>query len=80
MLSLHASKCVLAEQIGSPKSHFLADVMINLTLANGKAGKAWNGITSYSLSRDWAGLVIVIENRDTNRLLKETILNVIKAP
>ncbi len=67
VLSLHASKSVLAERIGPPNDHMLADAIINLALAKGRPSERWESITSYHLTKDWAGLVAVIENKHTNR-------------
>eukprot|EP00095_Tigriopus_kingsejongensis_P005938 maker-scaffold316_size209483-snap-gene-1.35 protein:Tk05938 transcript:maker-scaffold316_size209483-snap-gene-1.35-mRNA-1 annotation:"PREDICTED: calpain-D-like" len=66
VLSLHSSKRLLMEELNS-SYHLLADAVINLTLAEGQRHEGRQGMTAYYLTKGWAGLVVVIENRHENR-------------
>lgn len=66
VLAIHSSNRLLAEQV-SAEGCVVGDALIALALARGRKYDALEGATTYTLSKRWAGLVIVVENRHNNK-------------
>ncbi|KAF0313377.1 Calpain-D [Amphibalanus amphitrite] len=69
VLSLHSGRH-LSVQRAPPESHLLADTVIQLTLTRGQRHEGREGMTAYYLTKGWAGLVVVVENRHSDRYIQ----------
>lgn len=66
VLAMHSSKKLVLEQLNS-SYHLMADAIVNLTLAKGTRHEGREGMTAFYLTKGWAGLVVMIENRHPDR-------------
>ncbi|UYV62565.1 CAPN15, partial [Cordylochernes scorpioides] len=65
LLAVHSSKRLVVEKV-RPGVYLLADAIINLTLDT----RGREGMTAYYLTKGWAGLVVVVENRLPDRCVQ----------
>jgi calpain-15 len=62
VLAVHSAQPLLAEQV-SVEGSTISDALIGLVLARGNANCEFEGVTTFTLNKHWAGLVVVVENR-----------------
>lgn len=66
VLAVHSSKPVLAEQV-SAEGCMIGDAVISLALAKGDKHSEIEKVTTYTLSKCWTGLIVVVENRHVDK-------------
>ena len=66
VLAVHSSQPLLAEQV-SAEGSLISDAIIGLALAKGDKHDEFEGVTTYILNKCWAGLVVVVENRQVDK-------------
>ncbi|XP_037071120.1 calpain-D-like [Pollicipes pollicipes] len=71
VLALHAGRHLAVERAPA-EPHQLADAIVQLTLARGQRHEGREGMTTYYLTKGWAGLVVMVENRHPDRHIQVT--------
>ncbi|KAF7496727.1 Calpain-D [Sarcoptes scabiei] len=69
LLAVHSSKSLSIETIIGPP-FVLADTLIRLIIEKGQRHEGREKMTAYYLTKGWAGLVVMIENRFIDRCLQ----------
>lgn len=68
MLTIHSCKAVLVSTLTLPTT-CLADAITQLAVAKGERHEGREGMTTYYLTRNWAGFIAVVENRNPHHSL-----------
>jgi calpain-15 len=66
VLAVHSAQPLLAEQV-SAEGSMISDAVIGLALAKGDKRYELEGLSTYTLNKCWAGLVVVVENRHVDK-------------
>jgi calpain-15 len=66
VLAVHSAQNLLVEQV-SAEGSVISDAVIGLALAKGDKHDDLEGMTTYTLNKCWAGLVVVVENRHVDK-------------
>jgi len=66
VFAIHSAQPLLAEQV-SGEGATISDAVIGLALARGDKHYEFEGVTTYTLNKRWAGLVVVVENRHVDK-------------
>ncbi|CAG0891863.1 unnamed protein product [Darwinula stevensoni] len=69
VLALHSSRPVLVDQVIPPENYH-ADALIAYSLSKGKRNEVFQGITLYTSTKDWTGLIVMIENRHPDQFIE----------
>ncbi|KAJ9577900.1 hypothetical protein L9F63_025238, partial [Diploptera punctata] len=72
VLAVHSSKSSFIEQISIPNC-VLGDAIINIVISKGRKESIDQYIVQYTLSSDWAGLIIIIENRNSTKWVQAKV-------
>ena len=65
VLAVHSAQPLLAENV-SAEGSMISDAVIGLALASGDKRYEFEGVTTYTLNKCWAGLIVVVENRNVD--------------
>ncbi|CAG0917812.1 unnamed protein product [Notodromas monacha] len=68
VLAIHSMKSLLVEQTRAPPFYH-ADVLISLCVARAQRYEGRDGMTIYYLTKDWSGLIVMVENRCNDRYM-----------